>query len=137
MVFKIIKLTSKAVFFHLYQNILSLFTIKWPLFFKIDKKAYVFIKNFISIFSGQCPQCATMSPMCNNVPNVQHFFGEFRCCTLGAPGVECSFESNLTHNVKFTLGNIKWPQYYQSKYDLNFEFISWPWNDRFMSSIRN
>ena len=25
--------------------------------------------------------------MCNNVPNVQHFFGEFRCCTLGAPGV--------------------------------------------------
>ena len=25
--------------------------------------------------------------MCNNVPNVQHFFGEFRCCTLGATGV--------------------------------------------------
>ena len=21
--------------------------------------------------------------MCNIVPNVQHFFGEFRCCTLG------------------------------------------------------
>ena len=28
-----------------------------------------------------------MSPMCNNVPNVQHFFGKFRCCTLGALGV--------------------------------------------------
>ena len=28
-----------------------------------------------------------MSPMCNNVPNVQHFFGEFRCCTLGASSV--------------------------------------------------
>ena len=28
-----------------------------------------------------------MSPMYNNVPNVQHFFGEFRCCTLGALGV--------------------------------------------------
>ena len=31
----------------------------------MGKKRLFFIKNFISIFSGQCPQCATMSPMCN------------------------------------------------------------------------
>ena len=60
MVFKVIKLTSKAVFYHLYQNILPLFTIYWPLFLKMDKKSLFFIKNFISIFSGQCPQCATL-----------------------------------------------------------------------------
>ena len=65
MVFKMIKLTSKAVFYHLYQNILPLFTINWPLFLKMDKKSLFFIKNFISFVSGQCPQCATMSLMCN------------------------------------------------------------------------
>ena len=65
MVFKMIKLTSKAVFYHLYQNILPLFTMYWPLFLKMDKKSLFFIKNFISFVSGQCPQCATMSPMCN------------------------------------------------------------------------
>ena len=37
---------SKAVFYHLYQNILPLFTINWPLFFKMNKKR-------------------AMSPMCN------------------------------------------------------------------------
>ena len=81
MVFKMIELTSKAVFYHLYQNILPLFTINWPLFFKIDKKSLCFYQKFHLYFFG------AMSPMCNNVPNVQHFFGEFRCCTLGAPGV--------------------------------------------------
>ena len=65
MVFKVTKLTSKAVFHHFYQNILPLFTINWPLFFKMGKKSLFFTKKFISIFSGQCPQCATMSPMCN------------------------------------------------------------------------
>ena len=60
MVFKVIKLTSLAVFHHLYQNILPLFTINWPLFFKMGKKAHFFTKNFISIFSGQCAQCATL-----------------------------------------------------------------------------
>ena len=38
MVFKVIKLTSEAVFHHLYQNILPLFTLNWPLFFKIGEK---------------------------------------------------------------------------------------------------
>ena len=65
MIFNMIKLTSKAVFYILYQNILPLFTINWPLFFKMGKKSLFFIKNFISIFPGQCPQCATMSLMCN------------------------------------------------------------------------
>ena len=67
MVFKMIKLTSKTVSHHLYQNILPLFTKNWPMFFK----------------------------MCNNVPNVQHFFGEFRCGTLGAPGVYQNFRRLL------------------------------------------
>ena len=31
------------------------------------------------------PMCNPL--MCNIFPNVQHFFGEFRCCTLGASGV--------------------------------------------------
>ena len=53
---------------------------KLALFSKMGKKAFI-IKNFISIFTR------AMSSMCNNVTNVQHFFGEFRCCTLGAPGV--------------------------------------------------
>ena len=53
MVFKMIELTSKAVFYHLYQNILPLFTINRPLFFKMDKKSLFFIKNFIPIFSGR------------------------------------------------------------------------------------
>merc|ERR1712131_527790 len=64
MVFKKIKLTSKALFCHLYQNILPLFTINWP-FFQNEQKKVFFIKSFSSIFSGQFPQCATMSPMCN------------------------------------------------------------------------
>ena len=64
-VFKMIKLTFKAVVYILYKNILPLFPINWPLFFKMGKKGLFFIKNFISIFPGQCPQCATMSPMCN------------------------------------------------------------------------
>ena len=75
MVFKVIKLTSKAVFHHLYQNILALFTINWPLFFKMGKKAYFLPKNSSLFFQG-------------NVPNVQYFFGKFRCCTLGASGVD-------------------------------------------------
>ena len=62
--FKMIKLTSKALFYHLHQHILPLFTIKWPLFFKMDKNLF-FIKKFISIFSGHCSLCSTMSPMCN------------------------------------------------------------------------
>ena len=74
MVFKMIELISKAVFYHLYQNILPLFTINWPLFLKMDKKAYFLSKISSLLFQG-------------NVPNVQHFFGEFRCRTLGAPGV--------------------------------------------------
>ena len=59
-VFKMIKLTSKTISYHLYQNILPLFTKRWPMFFKMGKKGLFFIKNFISIFSGQCPQCATL-----------------------------------------------------------------------------
>ena len=46
MVFKMIKLTSKAVFYHLYQNILPLFTINWPLFFKMDTKSLFFDQKF-------------------------------------------------------------------------------------------
>ena len=49
-VFTVIKLTSKAVFHHLYQNILPLFTINWPVFFKMGKKSLFFAKNFISIY---------------------------------------------------------------------------------------
>ena len=43
--------------------------------------------------------------------------------------IERSFESKLTHNVKMTLGNIKWPQYYQSKFNLNFQIIKWPYHE--------
>ena len=32
-----------------------------------------------------------LTPMCHNVPNMQHFFGEFRCCLLGATGVINSY----------------------------------------------
>ena len=28
-----------------------------------------------------------LSFLCNNVPYVQHFFGEFMCCTLGTTGI--------------------------------------------------
>ena len=59
-VFEMIKLSSKTVFYYLYRKILPLFTINWPLFFKMDVKSLLFIKNFISIFCGQCPQCATL-----------------------------------------------------------------------------
>merc|ERR1711954_125276 len=59
MVFKMIKLTSKAVFYHLYQNILPLFTINWPLFFKMDKKKAYFLSKISSLFFQ------------GNVPNVQ------------------------------------------------------------------
>ena len=65
-VFKMIKLTSKAVFYHLYQNILPLFTINWPLFLEMDKKAYFLSKISSLFFRGnvpnvqQCPQCATL-----------------------------------------------------------------------------
>ena len=81
MVFKMIKLTSKTVSHHLYQNILPLFTKRWPMFFKMGKKRPIFYQKFHLYFFR------AMSPMCNNVPNVQHFLGEFRCCTLVAPGV--------------------------------------------------
>ena len=54
------KIELSSCFYHLYQNMLPLFTINWPLFFKVGKKCLFFIKNFISIFSGQCPQCATL-----------------------------------------------------------------------------
>ena len=40
-----------------------------------------------------------MSPMCNNVPNVQHFFGEFRCCTLGALGVHYQTSSTSMESI--------------------------------------
>ena len=98
MVFKMIKLTSKAVFYHLYQNILPLFTINWPLFFKMDKKKPIFYQKLHLYFFR------AMSPMCNNVPNVQHFFGEFRCCTLGAPGVP---QKNRNNVEKFVSGIFK------------------------------
>ena len=80
MVFKMIKLTSKAVLYHLYQNIPPLFTINWPLFLKWTKNAY-FLSKISSLFFR------AMSSIWNNVPNVQHFFGMLRCCTLGATGV--------------------------------------------------
>ena len=66
MIFKIIKLTSKAVFYCLYQNFLPLFTINWPLFFKMDKKAYFLSKISSLFFQGnvlnvqQYPQCTTL-----------------------------------------------------------------------------
>ena len=65
MVFKMIKLTSKSVFYHWYKNILPLFTINWPLFFKMDKKTYFSSKIWSLFFQGnvpnvqQCPQWAT------------------------------------------------------------------------------
>ena len=31
----------------------------------MGKKKPIFTKNYISFFSGQCPQCATMSPIYN------------------------------------------------------------------------
>ena len=77
MVFKMIELTSKTVFYYLYRKVLPLFTINWPLFFKMGEKSLSFYQKFYLHFFW------AMSPMCNNVPNVQHFFGEFRCCTLG------------------------------------------------------
>ena len=81
MVFKMIKLTSKTVFYYLYRKILPLFTINWLLFFKMGKKGLFFIKNFISIFPGQCPQCATMSLMCNT------FLGSLGVAHWGTTGV--------------------------------------------------
>ena len=71
------KIDLSTVFYYLYRKILPLFTINCPLFFKMAKKAY-FLSKISSIFSW------AMSPMCNNVANVQHFFGDLRCCTLGA-----------------------------------------------------
>ena len=66
MVFKMIKLTSKAVFYHLYQNILPLFIINWPLLFKMGKKSLFLSKISSIIFLGNVRKlCATMSPMCN------------------------------------------------------------------------
>ena len=59
MVFKMIKLTSKAVFYHLYQNILPLLTINWPFFSKWTKKTYFLSKISSIYFFG------AMSPMCN------------------------------------------------------------------------
>ena len=90
MVFKVIKLTSKSVFHHLYQNILALFTINWPFFSKWAKKP-IFYQKFHLYF------VRAMSSMCNNVPNVQHFFGKFRCCTFGAFGVYRSPGAFLLH----------------------------------------
>ena len=60
-----IKLNCETVFYYLFRTILPLFIINWPLFFEMGKKSQFFIKKFISIFPGQCPQCATMSLMCN------------------------------------------------------------------------
>ena len=66
MVFKMIELISKAVFYHLYQNILPLFTINWPLYFKMDKKSLFLSKTSSLFFQGnflnvqQCPQRATL-----------------------------------------------------------------------------
>ena len=91
MVFKMIKLTSKTVFYYLYRKILPLFTINWPLFFKMGKKYQFFYQKFHLYFSW------AMSPMCNNVPNVQHFFGEFRCCTLGYN--RCISESEVLRRI--------------------------------------
>ena len=54
---------------------------KLTLVFQNGQKSLFFYQKFHLYFSW------AMSPMCNNVPNVQHFFGEFRCCTLGASSV--------------------------------------------------
>ena len=78
MVFKVIKLTSKAVFHHLYQYILPLITINWPLFFKMGKKTYFLSKISSLFFRAMFPTWEHI--LCNT-------FWEFRCCTLGAPSV--------------------------------------------------
>ena len=47
----------------------------------MGKKGLSFIKNLISIFPGQCPQCATMSLMCNT------FLGSLGVAHWGTTGV--------------------------------------------------
>ena len=65
MVVKVIKFSSKMGFHHSYQNILALFTINWPMFFKMGQKTPIFYQKIhLYLFRA-------MSPMCNNVPNVQ------------------------------------------------------------------
>ena len=60
MVFKVIKLTSKAVFHHLYQNILALFTINWPMFFKMGQKTPIFYQKIrLYLFRAMSPICNT------------------------------------------------------------------------------
>ena len=44
-------------------------------------------KSSTRIFFKKSHFSRSMSPMCNNIFNVQHFFGDFRCCTLVATGV--------------------------------------------------
>jgi hypothetical protein len=47
----------------------------------MGKKGLFFIKKIISIFPGQCPQCATMSLMCNT------FLGSLGVAHWGTTGV--------------------------------------------------
>ena len=47
----------------------------------MGKKGLFFIKNLISIFREQCPQCATMSLMCNT------FWGSLGVAHWGTTGV--------------------------------------------------
>ena len=44
-----------------------------------------------------------MFPMCNNVPNVQHFFGELRCCTLEYNRCICFVKWSWIHNLLSTI----------------------------------
>ena len=57
----------------MYQNILPLFTINWPLFFQMSKKANFASNISLIFFSLQCSKCVTLSPK--------------KCCTFGPIGV--------------------------------------------------
>jgi len=62
---------------HFYQPLIQLWISNYAQRRKLHNNLLIFYQKFhLLFFQG-------------NVPNVQHFFGEFRCCTLGATGVNC------------------------------------------------